>query len=92
MSKRELETLAQVALDIGTPRAKRRRETPADDSNSNNKASTSDVAMHKIEDGQTSEARGVIVGVDIVAVKEQASQLWHAVKDATAAECVTSPH
>lgn len=75
MSKRELETLAQVAIDLEGPRTKRRRETPAEEGNG-------DVKMQVEEDEDAKAAR-------LATAKEQGEKLWHAVKDAVDKEQVS---
>ena len=68
MSKRELETLAQVAIDLEGPRTKRRRETPAEDANGDGKMS--------VDEGDDAWA------ARLAAAKEQGEKLWQTVKDA----------
>lgn len=68
MSKRELETLAQVAIDLEGPRTKRRRETPAEEANGD--------AKMQVEEGEDAKA------ARLAAAKEQGEKLWQTVKDA----------
>jgi chromatin structure-remodeling complex subunit RSC4 len=83
MSKRELETLAQVAVDIDAPRAKRLKTTAVDAGPSSGGGKTGVAGGEGAQDVQMSEAQ-------MEAVKEQALQLWQTIKDATADECVTA--
>ena len=53
MSKRELETLARVAIDLEGPRTKRRRETPAEETNG-------DVKVEEDEDAKAARLAAAI--------------------------------
>ncbi|KAI0033961.1 Bromodomain-containing protein [Vararia minispora EC-137] len=78
MSKRELETLAQAAVDIDAPRTKRRKETPTEDlrpgPSKGGKTAAPGSAEESVEAGNAHPQD----------VKAKAGQLWQAIKDATA--------
>jgi len=85
MSKRELETLAQAAVDEGAPRTKRRKETPAEDVKPGPSKVGKTLEMDGSGKDETEEQRRARLEV----VKQQASQLWQTIKDAQGPECVT---
>lgn len=89
MSKREASRIAAAGIDIDAPRAKRRREAPAETASSPPKeqvnATHTSAAIKNEAEGEESQRE------DRDAVREKGTKLWQTVKDAVNKECVTLP-
>ena len=86
MSKRELGKLASV-VDVDAPRAKRRREAPAQDEK--NKPDPGLVDLDATSGAGAGVKREQEDPASLKQVKEQGLKLWQTVKDEVDKECVT---